>query len=113
MVGEAFWMKEPSEEYLKIAGTSREEFGTHESNVKVGEEEGLVCIYTLVSNRDDWDHYESLKWWNVDDYVRANPDDKDIQELLERTEREKSIYLRWERDTLGWAIYVLRNIEDR
>jgi len=113
MVGEAFWMKEPSEEYLKIAGTSREEFGTHESNVKVGEEEGLVCIYTLVSNRDDWDHYESLKWWNVDDYVRANPNDKDIQELLERTKREKSIYLRWERDTLGWAIYVLRNIEDR
>lgn len=107
-VGEAFWLKDPSEEYLKASGTAREDFGTLESNMKVGEEEGLICIYTLVSNHDDWDHYESLKWWNVDDYVRANPCDRDVQELLERTKREKDIYLRWERETLGWAIYVFR-----
>jgi SAM-dependent methyltransferase len=109
VVGEAFWLKDPDKEYLKATGTKREDFDTHENNVKVGEEEGLVCICTVVSNRDDWDHYETLKWWNVNEYVRANPDDKDIQELLERTKREKYIYLHWERDTLGWAIYVFRN----
>ena len=112
VVGEAFWLKDPAEEYLKASGTKREDFGTHISNVKVAEEEGLTCVYTMVSNSDDWDHYETLKWWNVEDYVRMNPDDEDIEELLERTRKEKDSYLRWERETLGWAIYVLQNMQE-
>jgi cyclopropane fatty-acyl-phospholipid synthase-like methyltransferase len=107
-VGEPFWLKEPSEEYLKAEELKKEEIGTHQDNVKVGEEEGLTCLYTIVSNHDDWDHYETLQWWAVDNYVRANPDDGDIQELLERKRREKENYLRWGRETLGWAIYLFR-----
>jgi len=106
IVGEPFWLEEPSEEYLKADNMKREDFGTHHSNVKVGEEEGLTCVYTPVSNRDDWDHYETLQWWAVDEYARANPDDQDVPELLERKRREKESYLRWGRETLGWAIYV-------
>jgi len=86
----------------------REEFGTHSVNVKVGEEEGLVCLYTLVSNDDDWDHYETFQWWAVDDYVRTHPDDPDNPELLEKTRAGKESYLRWARDTVSWAIYVFR-----
>ena len=107
-VGEPFWLKDPSEEYLKAEGMRREEFGTHSVNVKVGEEEGLVCLYTLVSNDDDWDHYETFQWWAVDDYVRTHPDDPDNPELLEKTRAGKESYLRWGRDTLSWAIYVFR-----
>lgn len=109
MVGEAFWLKEPNEEYLKASGMERDEIGTYYDNVKVGEEkEGLTCIYSLVSSHDDWDHYEWLKWWATDDYVRVHPDDPDIPELLERSRQEKENYLRWERETLGWAIYIFR-----
>lgn len=108
-IGEPFWMKEPTEEYLKAKEARREEFGTHHDNVNVGEEEGLVCVYTLVSNLYDWDNYETLGWWGIDEYARNNPDDGDIPEMLERNRREKEIYLRWERETLGWAIYVFRS----
>jgi len=108
IVGEPFWLKEPSEEYLKADQMKREEFGSHHDNVRVGEEEGLTCIYTLVSNHDDWDHYETFGWWAVDEYVRADPDDADIPELLQRKGREKETYLRWGRETLGWALYVFR-----
>jgi cyclopropane fatty-acyl-phospholipid synthase-like methyltransferase len=110
MVGEPFWMREPSEEYLKADKMKREEFGTHYDNVMAGEEEGLTCIYTIVSNHDDWDHYETLGWWAIDEYERANPNDQDNLEMLERKKREKEIYLRWGRKTLGWAIYVFRKI---
>jgi len=106
MVGEPFWMKEPSEEYLKADKLKREEFGSHYDNVMVGEEEGLTCIYTMVSNHDDWDYYETLGWWAIDEYTETNPIDKDNLEILERKKREKEIYLRWGRETLGWAIYV-------
>ena len=113
VVGEAFWRKDPAEEYLEASGTKREDFGTHIGNVKVAEEEGLTCIYTMVSNSDDWDHYETLKWWNVEDYARNNPNDEDVEELLERTRREKDSYLRWEREILGWAIYALQRNNER
>jgi len=108
IVGEPFWLKEPSEEYLKADNIKRDEFGAHHDNVRVGEEEGLTCIYTLVSDYDDWDHYETLGWWAVDEYARENPDDQDIPALLKRKNLEKETYLRWGRETLGWAIYVFR-----
>jgi len=107
-VGEPFWLKEPEEEYLKTEELKKEEIGTHYDNVKIGEGEGLTCLYTLVSNQDDWDHYETLQWWNVDTYIRRNSEDSDNQELLEKTKIGKESYLRWGRDTLGWAIYVFR-----
>jgi len=108
IVGEPFWMKEPSEEYLKADKIKREEFGTHYDNVMLGEEEGLTCIYTIVSNHDDWDHYETLGWWAIDEYEKTNPNDQDNLEILERKKREKETYLRWGRETLGWAIYVFK-----
>jgi hypothetical protein len=74
----------------------------------VGEEEGLTCIYTIVSNHDDWDHYETLGWWAIDEYQKTNPNDEDNLEMLERKKREKETYLRWGRETLGWAIYVFK-----
>jgi SAM-dependent methyltransferase len=108
MIGEPFWIKEPSEEYLKADKIKREEFGSHYDNVIMGEEEGLTCIYTIVSNHDDWDHYETLGWWAIDEYQKANPNDEDNLEMLERKKREKETYLRWGRETLGWAIYVFK-----
>ena len=108
VVGEPFWLKEPSEEYLKADKMKREEFGTHYENVRAGEEEGLTCIYTIVSNHDDWDHYETLGWWAIDEYEKTNPNDQDNLEILERKKREKETYLRWGRETLGWAIYVFK-----
>ena len=110
MVGEPYWVKEPSEEYLLADKAQRDDFGSHDENVQAGEAEGLTCLYTLVSNHDDWDHYESLQWWASNEYVRNHPDDPDVPELLERKKREKEIYLRWGRETLGWAIYLFRKL---
>jgi SAM-dependent methyltransferase len=108
VVGEPFWLLEPSKEYLEVEGIKRDDFGTHRNNIRVGESEGLSCLYTLVSDHDDWDHYETLQWWAVDEYVRAHPDDPDIRELVKRKRREKQIYLQGGRETMGWAIYVFR-----
>lgn len=108
-VGETFWRKEPCEEYLKAEGFRRDEYGTHLDNVKIGESEGLSCLYTIVSSEDDWDHYEGLQWWAADDFARKHPEDPDVKELLEQIAKDKEVYLKWRRETLGWAIYVFRN----
>lgn len=108
IVGEPFWIQEPTDEYLEVLEEKRETFGTHESNARAGEERGLDLVYTLVSSRDDWDRYEGLQWYAASEYARAVPDDPDVPELLERVGKGRRAYLQWGRETLGWAIYMFR-----
>jgi SAM-dependent methyltransferase len=109
LVGEPFWLQPPSEEYLAAAGLSMDAFGTHLDNAEAGEPLGLELVHTFVSSKDDWDEYEGLQWYAVAEYARSHPDDPDLPELLERVAKGKDEYLRWGRDTLGWAIYLFRD----
>lgn len=109
VAGEPYWLQEPSKDYLEALGVTREGFGTHTANVEEGERRELTLVHTLVSNKDDWDRYEGLQWYATDEFSRDNPDDPDLPELVERVAKAKATYLRWGRDTLGWAIYVFRH----
>lgn len=111
VVGEPFWLHDPSQEYLDASGSQRENFGTHADNVKVGEKHGLQLVYTIVSDKNDWDQYEGLQWLAADEYARQNPNDPDLTELMNRVTSNKNIYLKWGRDTIGWAIYIFRRDE--
>jgi len=109
IVGEPYWLREPSEEYLAASGVGRDGFGTHAANVEAGELRGLELVHTFVSSKDDWDQYEGLRWYATAEYARSHPDDPDVPELRERVAKAKMVYLRWGRDTLGWAMYVFRH----
>ena len=69
----------------------------------------MELVHTIVSSKDDWDRYEGLQWFATDEYARTHPDDPDLAELVERVRKEKAAFLRWGRDTLGWAIYMFRS----
>jgi hypothetical protein len=113
IVGEPFWRGEPSEEYLAASGIGSDAFETHLGNAEAGESRGLELVHTIVSSRDDWDEYEGLQWYAASEYARSHPDDPDLPELSERVAKGKALYLRWGRDTLGWAIYVFRDRASR
>ncbi len=106
LAGEPFWRQEPDPAYLEAEGLLRDEFGTHAENVAAGVEIGLVPHLSFVSNGDEWDRYQTLQWRAAARYAAANPDDPDVPELLERVRRSREGYLRWGRDTLGWALYL-------
>ncbi len=108
LVGEPFWIKEPEEAFLVSEKYTRDMFGTHFDNVLIGEEEGLVPLYTMVSNQDDWDRYETLQWHAAAKYAAESNSDPDVPEILARVARARTTYLRWGRDTLGWALYLFR-----
>jgi SAM-dependent methyltransferase len=108
VVGEPYWRQEPSREYLEACECAREDFGSHSSNGEAGEGLGLELVHTIVSSKDDWDRYEGLQWFAADQYARVHPDDPDSWETVDRVRRERAAYLRWGRDTLGWAIYMFR-----
>ncbi len=107
MVGEPFFTEEPSKEYLTTEDFSRDEFSTHYGNIQIGVEEGLTP-FTMVSNLDDWDRYETLKWYAMDEFARNNPDDPVLPEIQARNAKVQEIFLRWGRGLYGWAICLLR-----
>ena len=109
IVGEPYWLQKPSSDYLEASGCTREDFGSHFSNAEAGEQRGLDLVHTMVSSKDDWDRYEGLQWFSTAEYARAHPDDPDLVELVERVSNAKATYLRWGRDTIGWAIYMFRS----
>ncbi len=108
IVGEPYWLKDPPAEYLDAIGAKPDTFDTHAGNVVVAEEMGLQLVYVLHSSLDDWDEYECLQWHAADLYAHANSDDRDVPELLHRVAEEKTAYVNWGRETLGWAIYAFR-----
>jgi len=109
IVGEPYWQQEPSGDYLDASGCARESFGSHLSNAEAGDHLGLDLVHTIVSSADDWDRYEGLQWFATAEYARTHPDDPDLAEVVERVNKARAAYLRWGRDTLGWAIYMFRS----
>ena len=108
VVGEPFWRKEPEGAYLEAIGDERCSFGTLFENAEAGVECGLELVYTLVSSQDDWDRYEGLQWYAAGKWANENPEDPDVNEVLDRVRGNKAAYLRWGRETFGWAIYVFK-----
>ena len=108
IVGEPYWLQEPPKDYLEASEVARDDFGSHSSNAESGERRGLDLVHTIVSSKDDWDRYEGLQWYATDEYARNHPDDSDLAEVVERVSKARATYLRWGRDTLGWAIYMFR-----
>ncbi|MBM4445398.1 MAG: class I SAM-dependent methyltransferase [Chloroflexi bacterium] len=108
VVGEPYWRQEPEKEYLQAIGDERDNYGTHIQNAQAGHEFGLELAYTLVSSQDDWDRYEGLQWYAAEQWASGHANDPDVEEVLKRVRGGKAAYLRWGRETLGWAIYVFK-----
>jgi SAM-dependent methyltransferase len=106
VLGEPFWLREPSTEYLEAAGLSRASFGTHLRNAEAGLDLGLGYLHSIAASHDDWDRYEGYLSYAAERYALANPDDPDVPELMKRVREARDSYLHWGRDELGWAIYL-------
>ncbi len=108
VIGEGFWQRDPPQAYLDSFGGSRDELTSHADNVAAALEEGLIPLYAAISSPDDWDRYEGRYARNVELYAQEHPDDPDVPAMLDRIRRWRDGYLRWGRDTMGFALYLHR-----
>jgi predicted O-methyltransferase YrrM len=103
VVGEPFWRRWPvpddidAQSYVTLAET-----------VDRVARAGLAPESLIASSEDDWDRYESLHWFALEDWLAANPDDADAPRIRELHERYRDEYLSWGRGLLGWAMFVGR-----
>ena len=106
VIGEGYWKLPPSAEYLRLLGTTEDEFGDHRSNERSGAEFGLRLVASWTSALEEWDDYESQYASGVRDYVRCHPADPDAAAMTHRIEAWEAGYRRWGRATLGFGIYL-------
>jgi len=103
VVGEPYWREWPLPR-----GTDDLGFVALRETVARVEAAGLALTGMIASSDDDWDHYESQHWRALEEWLAANPRDPDTPEIRDRYERARDDYLRFERELLGWAIFVAR-----
>ncbi len=106
LIGEGYWRQRPASEYLTILGGDEDELLDHHGNVQAGVEAGLVPMHATTSSLDEWDEYEWKYSRAIERYAREQSEDPDVPAMLERIRRWRNAYLRWGRDTLGFALYL-------
>ena len=84
LVADGYWKQPPAPEYLDFLGAKPEDYGTHADNIRAGQNAGLKPLHAVVSNEDEWDHYEGLYARAIEMYIHANPDDPDSPAMQER-----------------------------
>ena len=104
-VGEPYWRAPVPEE---VASEVRWDSVSLPDTVARAESEGVHVVSLIDSSYDDWDRYETLHWLALEEWLAANPEDAQAEEFRERGRAHREEYLRWQRDVLGWAIFVCR-----
>lgn len=106
LTGEPFWRAKPPAEYLAAAQETEDDFLSHAGNVAVGEDLGMLPLYSIEGAIDDWDRYEWLRVQAAERYAHDHPEDPDGPEIQRICRLARDNYLRWGRDVLGWALYL-------
>jgi SAM-dependent methyltransferase len=106
VVGEPYWKMWPLPDV--VDADWREEFETLPVTIERFRERGLVPVTLIDASLDDWDRYETLQWLTGEAWLAEHPDDAEAKEISEELQAGRDGYLRWQRDLLGWAIFVGR-----
>jgi len=106
LVGQGYWRTRAHPDYLAVLGAEHGEFLDHRGNVQAGIEAGLIPMHASTANLDEWDEYEWKYCRAIEAYAREQPEDTDVPAMLDRIHKWRDAYLRWGRDTLGFAVYL-------
>jgi len=110
-IGEPYWRVWPLPPDPFAGGnerTAESEWLPLLETVERFESTGVRVVSLIASSQDDWDRYESLHWQTLDEWLAANPGHPQADEFREHGAAKRARYLGWERDTMGWAIFVCR-----
>ncbi|MFP3943424.1 MAG: SAM-dependent methyltransferase [Alphaproteobacteria bacterium] len=106
LMGEGYWKRPPTAEYLKFLGAEESDLGSHYGNTRRAAALGLETVWSFASRAEDWDRYEGLYRLAMHRWLGANPDDPHRDEFAQRSARWYDGYLRWGRDVMGFGLYL-------
>jgi SAM-dependent methyltransferase len=108
VVGEPWWMADPSDDYLEADGLKREQFGTLAECRQTALDLDLEPVWMAGSTTEEWDRYEMLQTASVAQFAQKQPNHADLAEIREGRAKADEIYLKWGRKHVGFALWVWR-----
>ena len=110
LLADGFWQREPDPAFLEaLGGATRDELPDYEGLLGAGRAAGLEPVWVATSTQRDWEDYEWALIANGDAYARAHDDGGPVREWVARA-RER-LLAPGGRDTIGFALIVLRRID--
>jgi SAM-dependent methyltransferase len=107
LVGEPFWMTPPPDEVLSALGMEADLFTSLGGTLKRFEDAGVELVDMILADQQDFDRYESRQWLNVHQFLTENESYKDADALKTWMNQRRFNYLNYQRDYLGWGVFVL------
>jgi len=106
VIGEVYWLKgNVPLEYVN--STAPPDTKYEYELLQVANEEGFDLEYVVRASNDDWDRYSAGNWHGLIRWIDENLDHPERQEVIDHLHKIQDEYLRYEREYLGWAMYVL------
>jgi SAM-dependent methyltransferase len=106
IIGEPYLLKVPvPPEYEEAKGVHSEY-----ELLRIAREEGFDFEYMVRANSDDWDRYETTNWRGLVKWLEENPQHPDKTEVLDWFHMLQDDYLKYGREYLGWAVYILNPV---
>ncbi|MFG3114531.1 SAM-dependent methyltransferase [Streptomyces sp. NPDC048197] len=111
LIGEPYWRREPPDQ-TTVEGchaARRDDFlPLPELLAQFG---ALDCdvVEMVLADQDSWDRYVAAQWLNIRRWLDAHPDDELADELRAELSASPAQYARYQREYLGWGVFVLMN----
>jgi len=112
LVGDGFWAQEPTPQYFAALGTPAFEQNDHAGNIEAAMACGLRPLYSTISSRDEWDEFEWLYRYAMEQHRHEHGLSQEHEEQLELRPGFLMAQLRWGRDMMGFALYLLRRPDE-
>jgi SAM-dependent methyltransferase len=108
LVGEPYWMSDPTPEALAAVGGDRTAFASLFGTLARIESAGCELVEMVLADQDSWDRYIASQWFTAHQWLQANPHDPDAAEFRQWIKSNQRAYLEYQRDYLGWGVFIVR-----
>jgi ubiquinone/menaquinone biosynthesis C-methylase UbiE len=107
LVGELFWIEAPPPEVERRLGYG-DVVVDLAGVLQRTEDAGLDLVEMVLANHDTWDRYATSQWLNVSNWLAANPDDPEADDIRRTRDASRRQYLEIERQYVGWGVFIMR-----
>ncbi|MFN8671136.1 MAG: class I SAM-dependent methyltransferase [Candidatus Sericytochromatia bacterium] len=112
LIGQGYWKKEPETKYLENTGINKNELLKYHENIEIAQKYNFSYLYSITASEDEFDNFEGLFNMAIKDYCfenkEVNSDEKVV--FLERITKWNNNYVKYGRETMGFALYLYRKI---
>lgn len=108
LVGEPYWITDPPDEAYNALNIEAGEFVTLPLTLQRFEAAGADLVEMVLAEPYDFDRYESQHWWNLTEWLDANPADDLREQVRAFRDHNRLAHLEFQRRYLGWGVFVLR-----